>query len=113
MKIDANAMQRNAKQASQLLGAMANEKRLMILCHLLNGEHSVGELAEFLGTRPSTVSQHLTLLRKDGLVESRREAQTQIYSLVGDAGRRVLQVVYALYCAPDPVKARRKASMRS
>ena len=93
-------MKKNAREASTLLGAMANEKRLMILCLLVEGELSVSELAESLDTRQSTVSQHLALLRKDGFVTSRRDAQTQFYSLSGDETRSILQTLHGLYCMP-------------
>ena len=104
MQMDLEVMRERAGRASQLLAAMANEKRLMVLCQLVDGERSVGQLAEFLGVRQSTVSQHLALLKKDGFVASRREAQTQFYSLAGDEARSVLEALYGLYCAP----ARRK-----
>jgi len=91
-------MQARVGRASRLLAAMANEKRLAILCQLVGGERSVGELAKSLGARQSTVSQHLALLRKDGLVESRRDAQSQFYSLAGGEARAVLGALYELYC---------------
>lgn len=99
MQLDLEVMQERAGRASQLLSAMSNEKRLMILCQLVEGERSVGELAEQLGVRQSTISQHLALLRKDGFVESRRDAQSQIYSLAGIEARAVLEALYGLYCA--------------
>lgn len=98
MQIDMNVMQDAAASASRLLAAMANDKRLMILCQLVEGERSVGELTESLGTRQSTISQHLSLLRRDGFVESRREGQSQYYSLVGEEARRILETLYDLYC---------------
>lgn len=104
MKFDAKKMRDSAQKSSNLLAAMSNEKRLMILCQLLEQERSVGELAELLEARPSTISQHLALLRKDGLVESRRDAQTLFYSLAGDEARSVLETLYSLYCAPRPRK---------
>ncbi|MCB9979332.1 MAG: helix-turn-helix transcriptional regulator [Rhodospirillales bacterium] len=67
----------------------------------MEGECSVGELAQFLTLRDSTVSQHLSLLRKDGLVETRREAQTVRYSIKDPAARRILGVLHEIYCA-DP-----------
>jgi ArsR family transcriptional regulator, virulence genes transcriptional regulator len=100
VNMDMEEMQKNAKHASALLAAMANEKRLMILCQLVDGERSVTALAEALGTRQSTVSQHLALLRKEGFVESRREGQTQYYSLAADEARTLLETLYSLYCAP-------------
>jgi len=102
MPIDPGLMRERAGRASQLLSAMANEKRLLILCQLVDGERSVGELADQLGVRQSTISQHLALLRKDGFVESRRDAQSQIYSLAGVEARAVLEALYGLYCSQEP-----------
>ncbi len=93
-------MRDRAEQASRLLSAMSNDKRLMILCQLVEGELSVSDLAARLGVRQSTVSQHLALLKKDGFVEARREAQQQYYSLAGDEAQRILQTLYELYCTP-------------
>jgi len=98
MQIDVEVMRERATRASQLLAAMANEKRLMILCQLIEGERSVGELADLLGVRQSTISQHLALLKKDGFVGSRRDGQTQYYSLAGEEAQRVLEALYGLYC---------------
>lgn len=98
MKLDIETMRENAGKASTLLGAMANEKRLMILCQLFDGEKAVGELAELLDVRSSTVSQHLALLRKDGFVTSRRDGQTLYYSLAGGEVRPVIETLYSLYC---------------
>lgn len=99
MRMQLDAMREQAGRASQLLSAMSNEKRLMILCQLVEAERSVGELADRIGVRQSTISQHLALLKKDGFVESRRDAQTQFYSLAGIEARTVLEALYGLYCA--------------
>lgn len=88
---------RRAETAGSLLAAMANPKRLMILCGLLNGERTVNELSELLGVRQSTVSQHLSLLRKGGFVASRRAGQMQFYSLAGDEALAVLAALDRLY----------------
>lgn len=106
MKMDIGTMRENAEKASTLLAAMANEKRLMILCQLYDGEKAVGELAELLDARPSTVSQHLALLRKDGFVTARRDGQTLYYCLAGGEVRPVIQTLYSLYC--EPLKNRSK-----
>jgi len=100
MNFDPDAMQDAADAASELLKSLANRHRLLILCQLVDGERSVGELATFLGLRDSTVSQHLALLRKDGLVAPRRDGQTIWYSIRSDAARRILETLYALYCDP-------------
>jgi len=95
---DIDAIGQQANRACTLLAAMCNEKRLLLLCQLVTGEHSVNELAELLGAAQSTISQHLSLLRREGLVKARREGQTQFYSLAGDEARAILQTLQTLYC---------------
>jgi ArsR family transcriptional regulator, virulence genes transcriptional regulator len=109
MKIEIAAMQSAADRASDLLKALANRHRLLIICQLIDGERSVGDLAEFLNLRDSTVSQHLALLRKDGLVSARRDAQTIYYSIASGPAREVLKTLYRAYCAPPKAaKAKRR-----
>ena len=93
-------MERAADRASGLLKALSNRHRLLIICQLIDGERSVGELAELLNLRDSTVSQHLALLRKDGLVFARRDAQTIFYSIASEPAREVLKTLYQVYCDP-------------
>ena len=88
----------NAARASRLLAAMANPKRLAILCLLVDGERPVGEIADSLATRQSTVSQHLALLKGGGFVTARRDAQSLYYSLSSDEVRAVLDTLYSMYC---------------
>lgn len=94
-------MRANADAASDLLKALANRHRLLILCQLIEGERSVGDLAQFLGIRDSTVSQHLALLRRDGLVAARREGQTIWYSISSSPARALLEALYRVYCGPS------------
>ena len=103
MKVEATAMSVAAEQASELLKSLANRHRLLIVCQLIEGERSVGELAEFLGIRDSTVSQHLALLRKDGVVAARRDGQTIWYSISSAPARKVLETLYKIYCGPQPL----------
>jgi DNA-binding transcriptional ArsR family regulator len=110
MKIKIERMQAAADRASELLKAMANRHRLLILCQLVERERSVGELAEFLGIRDSGVSQHLALLRKDGLVVARRDGQTIWYSIASAEARALLSTLYDVFCAPT--KGRRPKPMR-
>lgn len=98
-------MEKAADQASDLLKALANRHRLLIVCQLVDGERSVGELAELLELRDSTVSQHLALLRKDGVVASRRDAQTIYYSIASEPAREVLTTLYRVFCPPASKKA--------
>jgi DNA-binding transcriptional ArsR family regulator len=100
MKMDAEAMRNAAGAASELLKALANPHRLMIACRLVEGPRSVGDLAALLGIRDSTVSQHLSLMRREGLVSTRRDGQTIWYAIDSPAARAVLEVLFALYCAP-------------
>ncbi len=99
-------MERAADEASGLLKALSNRHRLLIICQLIDSESSVGELAEFLKLRDSTVSQHLALLRRDGLVSARRDAQTIFYSIASEPARDVLKTLYQAYCAPKSKGAR-------
>ncbi|GGB02554.1 ArsR/SmtB family transcription factor [Agarivorans gilvus] len=92
-------MQKNAKPALKLLKALANESRLMILCHLLEGELTVGELNQRVQLSQSALSQHLAWLRKDQLVATRKESQTIYYSLSSEEAKAVLGQLHKLYCA--------------
>ncbi|APF39530.1 winged helix-turn-helix transcriptional regulator [Chelatococcus daeguensis] len=100
MNIDSQTMQRAADEASELLKALANRHRLLILCQLVDGEKSVGQLAEFLGIRDSTVSQHLALLRRDRLIAGRREGQTIWYRIESEPARAILVALYQSFCTP-------------
>jgi DNA-binding transcriptional ArsR family regulator len=113
MNIQAKSMYAAADQASDLLKALANRHRLLIVCQLIERERSVGELAELLTLRDSTVSQHLALLRKDGVVTTRREAQTIYYSVGSAPVREILTTLYHIYCAPTPRTGRRVRRVKS
>ena len=102
-------IQSSAKQASILLKAMSNERRLLILCYLSEGEHSVGELCALVGLSQSALSQHLAKLRHDGLVATRRSAQTVYYSVAAGEVECILQTLHELYCADRPVQRPRAA----
>ncbi len=83
--------------AAALLKAMGNERRLCILLHLSRGEKSVGEMEELVGLSQSALSQHLAILRQEGLVRTRRQAQTIFYSLKGEAPLEVLVLMRRLF----------------
>lgn len=89
-----------AREASELLLAMANEKRLMILCHLLEGETSVNDLAELVQMNQSALSQQLSKLRGLKLVETRRDAQQIFYRLASGEVESVLKTLHGIYCDP-------------
>ncbi|EHH2505786.1 ArsR/SmtB family transcription factor [Vibrio parahaemolyticus] len=92
-------MEKNSAKAVVLLKAMANERRLQILCMLHNQELSVGELCTKLELSQSALSQHLAWLRRDELVATRKEAQTVYYTLKSDEVKTLIQTLHALYCA--------------
>lgn len=91
-------MKRNAAQAAKLMKALGNESRLLILCYLDGKELSVSELNQCLELSQSALSQHLAVLRKDGLVQTRRQSQTIYYSLAGDTAKRVIHTLHEMYC---------------
>jgi len=94
-------MGRHAEDAALFLKLMANPHRLMILCHLLDGELSVGELNGHLPLSQSALSQHLAMLRNNGMVTTRREQQTIFYSLASSEVEAIMEVLNENFCAPD------------
>lgn len=99
--IDLRQMAKSAARASGLMKTLGHKDRLMILCHLSEGEKSVGQIADLLEISQSPLSQHLSRMRKEGLVETRREAQTIYYSLKSGEASRIVEVLYELFCAPE------------
>jgi ArsR family transcriptional regulator, virulence genes transcriptional regulator len=91
--------------AANLLSAMANPKRLMILCCLVKGEVAVGALATKVGLSQSALSQHLSKLRAQKLVNTRRDAQTIYYSSSAESVMKVLETLEILYCEPEQAKS--------
>ena len=91
-------MRETAPRVSELMKVLSNEHRLMILCQLAEGEKSVGELAELLNVRQAALSQQLALLRKDGMVHTRRQAQNVFYSLAREDVRNLMGFLYETYC---------------
>ena len=96
--MDSRELQPRAREASGLLKTLGNEHRLMILCTLLEGERSVGDLVEKIGLSQSALSQHLARLRRDGLVRTRRSSQTIYYRVSGVEAPAVLATLHSLYC---------------
>ncbi|MEI7932364.1 MAG: metalloregulator ArsR/SmtB family transcription factor [Alphaproteobacteria bacterium] len=93
--------QASAGRAAALLKALGNERRLMILCQLTEGERSVGALQPKSGLSQSALSQHLAVLREDGVVATRREGQTIFYRIADPAVLGVLATLAEIYC-PQP-----------
>lgn len=99
---DLDLMQSRAEEASQLLKTLGNAQRLRVLCLLLDGEMSVGQINEQLPElSQSALSQHLARLRNEGLVGTRREAQTVWYTLPAGPAHAIIASLYDIYCAAD------------
>jgi len=94
-------LEAKAEEVAAILTAMANPKRLVVLCTLLSGERSVGGLAAFVNLTPAALSQHLGKLRALRLVATRRDGQTIHYSLASPEVQALLETLYRVFCAPD------------
>ncbi|MCA3635293.1 MAG: helix-turn-helix transcriptional regulator [Methylobacterium sp.] len=98
---DLDMLMSKARKASDFLKALSHESRLLLLCLLAERERSVSELEQILSLRQPTVSQQLARLRLDGLVSTRREGKSILYSLADEDVRRVITVLYSIFCAPS------------
>ena len=96
--LDYDSMKRNATDAVSLLKGLANESRLMIMCVLSEGEISVGQLNERIRLSQSALSQHLAVLRDQGMVQTRRESQTIYYRLEDSAAMSIIELLHDFYC---------------
>ena len=92
-------MDMQAEAAADLLKAMSNPQRLRVLCLLMEGERSVGQINESIALSQSSLSQHLGVLRDHDLVSTRREAQTVYYSIAPGPVHDIIQTLHAIYCA--------------
>lgn len=95
------ALEASAAAAARLLKMLASEQRLMLLCRLGEGETSVGELARHAGLSQTTASQHLAKLRAEGVVATRREAQTIFYRLADPAALQLIGMLCTIYRPQD------------
>jgi DNA-binding transcriptional ArsR family regulator len=98
--LDIDMMLENAQQASEFLKALSHEVRLLILCFLIDGEKSVGEIERMLKLRQPAVSQQLARLRADGLVETRRDGKNIFYSLARSEVRDIIGALHEAFCRP-------------
>jgi len=98
--MDAAQLAARARQAADFLRSLANEHRLLILCALVEGERSVGELAARLGITQPNASQHLFKLKSEGVVATRRAGQTIYYRLASDRIAPLIMQLHAMFCRP-------------
>lgn len=99
-RFDVGLFEASATQAAKLLRALANERRLMILCQLAEGERSVGQIQPLVGLSQSALSQHLAVLRDEGIVAARREATTVWYRIADPAALKVVGTLAEIFCPP-------------
>lgn len=97
-KLSPNDLKQHAAKAANMLKSLSNENRLMILCSLIEGELTVGELNQRIPLSQSALSQQLAYLREQKLVKTRRESQTIFYTLNGDQAIQVIRVLQTIYC---------------
>lgn len=98
--MNVDELRSRAGEAASFLKSIANDRRLIILCELVKGERTVGELEAVAGLSQSALSQHLARLREAGLVKTRRESQSIYYSLVDPGVSKVIGVLHDVYCRP-------------
>ncbi|WP_411288607.1 ArsR/SmtB family transcription factor [Phenylobacterium sp.] len=102
---DITRFEASAAEAAKLLRALGNERRLMILCQLTDGERTVGDLLPQVGLSQSALSQHLAVLREEGIVATRRESQSIWYRISDPAAIKVVATLAEIFCPPDIKKA--------
>lgn len=96
--MDIKNLENSASKVSQVMKTLATENRLMIMCHLVDQERSVGELCELVQMKPPAMSQQLSLLRVQGFVNTRRNGQTIYYSIADDNIRKLMEFLHDTYC---------------
>jgi ArsR family transcriptional regulator len=100
-RFDLALFEENVGRAAALLRLLGNEKRLMLLCQLVDGELSVGEMQRRIGVSQSALSQHLALLRVEAVVATRREGQTIYYRISDHSALRIIETLAELFCPPE------------
>ncbi len=97
-------MEKNADKAARFLKSIANRNRILVLCHLISDEWTAGELSERIGVKPANLSQHLTWLKNEGLVKTRREGTIIHYSLSDKDVRPLISILFDMFCTSDLTK---------
>lgn len=102
-------MQARAEEAADMLKALSNPQRLRVMCLLIDGEKTVGELNARIDLSQSALSQHLAVLRDSGLVQTRREAQSVFYSVVAGPVHQIIETLHDIYCPTDDEERHKNA----
>lgn len=112
MEMGMETMSQNADVAARLLKMLAHGQRLRVLCLLVNGELSVGQINELIDLSQSALSQHLARLRGEGLVATRRESQTIYYRLNSGPAQQIIASLHAIYCDSESSSRKRRSRKR-
>ena len=104
---DLSRFKASAAEAAKLLRALSNERRLMILCQLGDQELAVGQIQPLVGLSQSALSQHLAVLREQGVVTTRREGQTVFYRIADPAAVKVVATLAEIFCPPGKAEVAR------
>lgn len=91
-------IEQSAEEVAGLLKLLSAPNRLMILCHLVESEQCVSDLCDLIGMKPPAMSQQLTILRREGLLTTRREGQTIFYSIADKKVGKLMAFLYETYC---------------
>ncbi|XSG83140.1 MAG: sulfite-sensing transcriptional repressor BigR [Methyloligella sp. ZOD6] len=94
-------MEARAGEVAKLLKTLAHPARLMLVCTLVEGEFSVGELEDRLDIHQPSLSQQLTVLRDAGIVETRRESRQIFYRLSEEKAAQLVEALYHIFCEPE------------
>jgi ArsR family transcriptional regulator len=108
---DLSHFEASASAAAKLLRALSNERRLMVLCQLGDGELSVGQIQTRLGLSQSALSQHLAVLREEGVVATRRDGQTIFYRIADPAAVKVVATLAEIFCPPGVTHANERPTV--
>jgi ArsR family transcriptional regulator, virulence genes transcriptional regulator len=108
-----SALQDHAAEAAAFLKALANDQRLLVLCCLLDGRLSVGEINARVPLSQSALSQHLGVLRDAALVKTTRKSQTIYYALTQGPALEIMQILYSAFCAPPSKRSSNKTKVKS
>ena len=99
--MNVSEMEKTSKTVSSYMHLLSSPARLLLLCQLIEGEKSVGELCKLIGMKPPAVSQHLAKLRQEKILITRREGQTIFYTIQDADMKRIMGFLYETFCKPN------------
>ena len=98
-------MEQTATHVSALLKLLSHRDRLMVLCHLAQGEMAAGDIAQALDKKAPAMSQQLSVLRREGIIEARREGQSIYYRIADEDAVAIMGFVYDRFCGEETAQS--------